>query len=157
MPPTVIAVFPAASLVNHSCEPNACCHSRRAGSRGPPLEYVLRCTSDVAAGEEVCVSYLAHFANAATKEVGVTGMFEPLCVCVLRFSRAFVRSLCVVCFGCVVFVRVCVVCLCVRVRARCVLYVHIVSVFLRRVCFVCDCVVCCLCLFYCLLFLCPIL
>lgn len=51
--------------MNHSCEPNACFHSRRAGPGGPPLEYVLRCTADVAAGEEVCVSYLAHFSNAA--------------------------------------------------------------------------------------------
>lgn len=70
VPPTVVAVFPAASLVNHSCEPNACFHSRRAGGDGPPLEYILRSTTDIAAGEEVCVSYLAHFANAATEEVG---------------------------------------------------------------------------------------
>lgn len=69
VPPTVVGIFPAASLVNHSCEPNASFHSRRAGPGGPPLEYVLRCTTDVAAGEEICVSYLAHFANAATKEV----------------------------------------------------------------------------------------
>lgn len=69
LPPTVIGVFPAASLVNHSCTANACFHSRRAGPGGPPLEYVLRCTTDVAAGEEVCVSYLAHCADAVTKEV----------------------------------------------------------------------------------------
>ncbi|CAM9990458.1 unnamed protein product, partial [Hapterophycus canaliculatus] len=72
LPPTVIGVFPAASLVNHSCEANACFHSRRTGSTlgpgAPPLEYVLRCTTDVAAGEEICVSYLAHCADATTKE-----------------------------------------------------------------------------------------
>ncbi|CAM9657808.1 unnamed protein product [Ectocarpus sp. 6 AP-2014] len=68
LPPTVVGVFPAASLVNHSCEPNACLHSRRAGPEGPPLELALRCTTDVSAGEEVCVSYLAHCADAATKE-----------------------------------------------------------------------------------------
>ncbi|CAM9789556.1 unnamed protein product [Pylaiella littoralis] len=68
LPSTVIGVFPAASLVNHSCAANACFHSRRAGPGEPPLEYVLRCTTDVAAGEEVCVSYLAHCADAATKE-----------------------------------------------------------------------------------------
>lgn len=68
LPPTAVAVFPAAAMVNHSCDPNACFHARRAGPGGPPLEYVLRCMNDVAAGEEVCVSYLAHFAPAA-KEV----------------------------------------------------------------------------------------
>lgn len=70
VPPTVNGIFPAASLVNHSCEPNSCFHSRRAGTGGQPLEYVLRCTTDIAAGEEVCVSYLAHFPNATTTEVG---------------------------------------------------------------------------------------
>ena len=75
LPPTVIGVFPAASLVNHSCEPNACFNSRRAGPGGPVLEYVLRCTSNVAAGEEVCVSYLAHCADAVAKQVCF--LFEP--------------------------------------------------------------------------------
>eukprot|EP00752_Nemacystus_decipiens_P001976 g1899.t1 len=68
LPPTVIGIFPAASLVNHSCEPNACFSSRRAGPGGQVLEYVLRCTADVAAGEEVCVSYLAHCADAVAKQ-----------------------------------------------------------------------------------------
>lgn len=74
MPPTVIAAFPAASLVNHSCTPNACFHARRSGPRGPPLEYVLRCTRDIAAGEEVCVSYLAHFVEATAQEVSVRAL-----------------------------------------------------------------------------------
>ncbi len=85
----MIGVFPAASLVNHSCEPNACFHSRRASSGGQPLEYVLRCTEDVAAGEEVCVSYLAHCADAVTKEVGYT--LAALSGRFVRFRVVFLR------------------------------------------------------------------
>lgn len=79
LPPTAVAVFPAAAMVNHSCDPNACFHARRAGPGGPPLEYVLRCMNDVSAGEEVRVSYLAHFAPAA-KEVCRT-LFPDALVC----------------------------------------------------------------------------
>lgn len=58
---TVQAFFPCAALVNHSCEPNSFFHATaNPSANGSGLEYVLRTTRNVAAGQELCSSYICR-------------------------------------------------------------------------------------------------
>lgn len=80
--PNATGLFPTAALVNHSCDPNACFHSTIAESRNNgqveiEIEFVLRTMREVAAGEEVCLSYISH---PASKVLAVRGFAQLLCV-----------------------------------------------------------------------------
>lgn len=64
------ALFPYAAMINHACKANAFFHAEVVSSSadGPVLEYVLRTTDHINAGDEVLVSYLDH---SSTSDVTV--------------------------------------------------------------------------------------
>lgn len=87
---TALALFSCGALVNHSCQPNAFFHclSRPTSPDGPVVENVLRTVSPVKAGEELCVSYIAHFAlmSVSVSPLRYLSVAEGLTVASWRMS-----------------------------------------------------------------------
>lgn len=68
------AFFPLGALVNHSCQPNSCFHSMvKASPGGQEVDFVLRTTLEVRAGNELCISYIVNY---ATSSVAVSASLE---------------------------------------------------------------------------------
>lgn len=92
--PWAIGLFPTAALVNHSCEPNALATFRpaKSSSSGPTL-LVLRSIRDIAAGEEITVSYTDVASPTPIRRTNLLDDYFfrcacPRCACFAAYTAA---------------------------------------------------------------------
>lgn len=81
--PCGVALFPTATLFNHSCTPSACQVFPRAGAADAPAQRIIevRAIRDVQRGEELCVSYIDSAQPRQERQSALLQMYRFCCSC----------------------------------------------------------------------------
>ncbi|CAM9330294.1 unnamed protein product [Chrysoparadoxa australica] len=86
VPQAVLSLFPEAAMLNHSCQPNVATHSavcNSGGGSGIKICLVVRSCSPLAAGEELCMSYLQDLVKSRVERQQILKQaFHFDCQCV---------------------------------------------------------------------------